>query len=83
MCRLRDTPKVINHWSSEVVDGVVIVAGQSHDSAHGFASDALALRASQEGVADPLPAHAPWMEHILAMDPSCVLFAHDHSVWRP
>lgn len=64
-------------------DGVVIVAGQGHESAHGFASDALALRAKDDGVEDPLPASPAWMEVLLAMDPSCVVFAHDHSVWKP
>jgi len=64
-------------------DGVVIVAGQSHDSAHGFAADALALRAHHDGVEEPLPVSPAWMEVLLAMDPSCVVFAHDHSVWRP
>lgn len=64
-------------------DGVVIVAGQSHDSAHGFASDALALRAHRDGVGEPLPVPAAWMEALQAMDPSYVVFAHDHSVWMP
>jgi len=64
-------------------DGVVIVAGQSHDSAHGFAADALALRAHHEGVEEPLPVPPAWMEVLLAMDPSYVVFAHDNSVWTP
>ena len=64
-------------------DGVVIVAGQSHDSAHGFASDALAVRAHHDGVEDPLPVSPAWMDVLLAMDPSYVVFAHDHSVWKP
>ena len=64
-------------------DGVVIVAGQSHDSAHGFASDALAVRAHRDGVEDPLPVSPEWMEVLMAMDPSYVVFAHDHSVWKP
>lgn len=64
-------------------DGIVIVAGQSHDSAQGFASDALAVRAHREGVEDPLPVSPEWMDVLLAMDPSYVVFAHDHSVWKP
>ena len=64
-------------------DGVVIVAGQSHDSAHGFAADALARRAHHEGVEEPLPVPPAWMEVLLAMDPSYVVFAHDNSVWTP
>jgi N-acyl homoserine lactone hydrolase len=64
-------------------DGVVIVAGQSHDSAHGFASDALAVRARRDAVAEPVPVAPEWMDVLLAMDPSYVVFAHDHSVWTP
>jgi N-acyl homoserine lactone hydrolase len=65
------------------VDGVVIVAGQSHESAHGFAADALALRARRDGVGEPLPITPAWMDVLLAMDPKRVVFAHDHSVWTP
>jgi N-acyl homoserine lactone hydrolase len=64
-------------------DGVVIVAGQSHDTAHGFASDAMAVRARREGVDGPTPVPAGWMDAILAFDPAYVVFAHDHSVWMP
>ena len=64
-------------------DGVVIVAGQSHESASGFAADALALRARREGVGDPLPVAPAWMATLLATDPARVVFAHDHSVWEP
>ncbi len=64
-------------------DGTVIVAGQSHDSANEFASDALALRARREGVGEPLQVPPAWMEVLLAMDPSSVVFAHDHSIWKP
>ena len=64
-------------------DGVVVVAGQSHDSAHGFATDALAVRARRDGVGEPLPLAPGWMDLLLARDPSYVVFAHDHSVWKP
>jgi N-acyl homoserine lactone hydrolase len=64
-------------------DGVVVVAGQSHESASGFAGDALTLRARRHGVAEPLPVPPEWMPVLLAMDPSSVVFAHDHSVWKP
>ncbi len=64
-------------------DGVVIVAGQSHESASGFASDVLALRAHRDGVSEPLPVAPEWMSVLLAMDPAYVVFAHDHSIWRP
>jgi len=80
------TPGHTNGHQSLIVrgsDGVVIVAGQSHDSAHAFASDALAVRAHREGVADPLPVSPEWMDVLLTMDPSYVMFAHDHSVWKP
>jgi N-acyl homoserine lactone hydrolase len=64
-------------------DGVVIVAGQSHESASGFAADALALRARRDGLGQPLPVAPAWMDALLAMDPSYVVFAHDQSVWKP
>jgi N-acyl homoserine lactone hydrolase len=64
-------------------NGVVVVAGQSHESAHGFAAEALALRARHDGVDDPLPTSSPWMDALLALDPAYVVFAHDHSVWKP
>jgi N-acyl homoserine lactone hydrolase len=64
-------------------DGVVIVSGQSHESAHDFAADALAVRAHRDGVAEPLPIAPAWMEALLSMDPAYVVFAHDHSIWKP
>ena len=64
-------------------DGVVIVAGQSHESAHGFAADALALRARRDGTREPLPVTPAWMDALLALDPAYVFFAHDHSIWQP
>lgn len=64
-------------------DGTVILAGQAHDFASHFASDALAHRAAADGVAPPLPVPAPWLERILELDPRRVLFAHDCSVWEP
>lgn len=64
-------------------DGVVIVAGQTHDSAHGFEGESLALRARREGASDLVPAPAAWMDVLLDMDPAYVVFAHDHSVWKP
>ena len=64
-------------------DGVVIVAGQSHDNANHYSSDVLALRAQRDDHGAPLPIPSPWMETLHAMDPSCVVFAHDQSVWMP
>jgi len=84
---LLPTPGHTDGHQSLVVRGsdgsVVVAAGQSHDSAHGYASDALALRAHRDLVDDPLPVPPAWMETLVALDPSSVVFAHDHSVWRP
>ena len=57
-------------------DGTVVVAGQSHDNANLFTSDVLGRRA---GVGEQ-PA---WLDHLLALDPKQVLFAHDNAVWTP
>lgn len=64
-------------------DGVVILAGQSHDTATAFGSDALAHRADADGHAIDLPATSPWLERLLQLDPRQVYFAHDRSVWTP
>jgi N-acyl homoserine lactone hydrolase len=57
-------------------DGVVIVAGQSHDNATLFTGDALAHRA---GLNDP----PLWVARLLAFDPKQIVFAHDNAVWIP
>jgi N-acyl homoserine lactone hydrolase len=59
-------------------DGTVVVAGQSHDQAIGFTTDALAAKAPHTGV--PSPA---WMRRLLDFDPARVFFAHDNAVWEP
>jgi len=64
-------------------DGVVVVAGQSHDTATQYAADALAGRARREGHSEPLPVPPDWMETLQEWDPRLVVFAHDHSVWVP
>ena len=64
-------------------DGVVIVAGQAHDSATEFSAAALAVRADHEGHGQPLPTWPAWLERIQQLDPARVLFAHDHAVWEP
>ncbi|HVQ88774.1 MAG TPA: MBL fold metallo-hydrolase [Actinomycetes bacterium] len=64
-------------------DGVVIVAGQSHDTASQYAADALAVRAHKDGHGQPLPVPPAWLETLQRMDPSRVVFAHDYSVWVP
>jgi N-acyl homoserine lactone hydrolase len=55
---------------------VLVVAGQSHENATSFTTDALA---HHTGVGTP-PA---WIERLLAMDPARVVFAHDNAVWTP
>lgn len=64
-------------------DGVVIVAGQSHDSATAYGSDALAWRARRDGAAEPLPITPAWLNRLQQLDPARVVFAHDHTVWEP
>jgi N-acyl homoserine lactone hydrolase len=64
-------------------DGVVIVAGQSHDTASQYAADDLAVRAHQDGHEAALPVPPVWQEALQRLDPARVVFAHDHSVWIP
>ncbi len=64
-------------------DGVVVVAGQSHDSASDYSADSLALRAQRDGHAAELPVAPEWLARLEELDPSRVVFAHDHSVWEP
>jgi N-acyl homoserine lactone hydrolase len=65
-------------------DGVVVVlAGQSHDTATGYSGDALAWRAAQEGHGEPLPVPPAWIDRLQRLDPAAVYFAHDHAVWHP
>jgi N-acyl homoserine lactone hydrolase len=65
-------------------DGTVIVlAGQSHDSASDYSADVLALRAADDrhpGAPSPPPA---WLRRLDDLDPRRVYFAHDHAVWTP
>ena len=65
---------------------IVVIAGQSHDTATAYAADALALRAAgmapgQATAAVPPPPE--WVATLQAFDPARVYFAHDHSVWTP
>jgi N-acyl homoserine lactone hydrolase len=64
-------------------DGVVIVAGQTHDTASGYAADQLAWRADRSGHGQPLPAVPAWLDTVQRLDPRLVYFAHDRSVWTP
>lgn len=64
------------------VDGsVIVLAGQSHDTATAYSADALALRASDDGHRPPLPVSPAWMRRLVELDPSTVYFAHDHATW--
>jgi glyoxylase-like metal-dependent hydrolase (beta-lactamase superfamily II) len=64
-------------------DGAVIVAGQSHDTATGYAADQLAWRAGRDAHGQPLPAIPAWIDAVAQLDPRAVYFAHDRSVWIP
>lgn len=64
-------------------DGVVIVAGQSHDTATAYSADALAWRADRDGLPQPLPVPPTWLDRLQQLDPVRVVFAHDHAVWEP
>ena len=62
---------------------VVVLAGQSHDTATSYGADVLALRAEADGHdprVDPPPA---WMARLRELDPRRVYFAHDAAVWVP
>lgn len=65
------------------LDGVVIVAGQSHDTATQYAADQLAWRARRDGHGQPLPDIPAWIGVLQHFDPRLVYFAHDRSVWTP
>ncbi|MGH8989071.1 MAG: N-acyl homoserine lactonase family protein [Acidimicrobiales bacterium] len=62
---------------------VVVVAGQSHDTANVFGADALALRALRDGHDAGVPVPPEWMDRLQKLDPRRVYFAHDHAVWEP
>lgn len=64
-------------------DGTVVLAGQAHDTATAFGRDAAARQARQDGLPEPLPVVAPWLDRLAEFDPARVLFAHDLSVWEP
>ncbi len=64
---------------------IVVLAGQSHDTASDYAADALALAAATDPGRDggPLPMPPAWVARLQALDPKVVHFAHDHAVWTP
>jgi N-acyl homoserine lactone hydrolase len=64
-------------------DGVVIIAGQSHDTATQYGADMLAWRARHDGHPRPLPGIPEWIDTLQQLDPRIVYFAHDRSVWIP
>jgi N-acyl homoserine lactone hydrolase len=62
-------------------DGVVIVAGQTHDTATQYAADQLSWQAHRDGHAQPLPDIPGWIDALQQFDPRVVYFAHDRSAW--
>ena len=64
-------------------DGVVIVAGQSHDTATQYAADQLSWQAHRDGHGQPLPGVPGWIDTLQQLDPRMVYFAHDRCVWTP
>lgn len=62
------------------LDGNVIVAGQSHDTATGYSRDVLSWR---HGHGQSVPSAPEWIGLLQALDPKAVFFAHDHAVWVP
>lgn len=62
---------------------VIVLAGQSHDTATAYSADVLAVRAAADGHAQPLPVAPDWVARLHDLDPARVYFAHDHSVWVP
>jgi N-acyl homoserine lactone hydrolase len=64
-------------------DGVVIIAGQSHDTATQYGADQLAWQANRDGHSRPLPDIPEWLDAFQQFDPRAVYFAHDRAVWMP
>lgn len=64
-------------------DGTVVVAGQSHETAHAFGADLLALQARRDGHDATIPPPPAWVDRLQLMDPRRVYFAHDRAVWEP
>lgn len=62
---------------------VVVLAGQSHDTATAYSADVLAVRAAADGHPQPLPVAPEWVPRLCDLDPARVYFAHDHCVWVP
>jgi N-acyl homoserine lactone hydrolase len=74
------------HQSVVVRNGdgtVVVLAGQSHDTASEYGADVMAVRAAAEGHPPPLPVPPAWVNRLRELDPRRVYFAHDHAVWTP
>jgi hypothetical protein len=61
----------------------VVVAGQSHDTATAFSTDALAWRAHRDDHPQPLPVRPTWLDRLQQLDPARVVFAHDHASGSP
>ncbi len=83
---LMPTPGHTDGHQSLVVrraDGVVVLAGQTHDTTTQYAADQLAWRARRDGHGEPLPDTPTWLDAVQRLDPRVVYFAHDRSVWTP
>ena len=80
------TPGHVDGHQSVVIeceDGSIVLAGQSHDTASQWSSDALAARATSLGHNPPLPTAPAWVARLLEFNPKRVVFAHDAAVWVP
>lgn len=63
-------------------DGLVVLAGQTHDTTSGWSADVAALQAAALG-SPAVPAVPDWLPGMLDLDPQEVRFAHDAAVWVP
>jgi N-acyl homoserine lactone hydrolase len=62
--------------------GRLLLAGQIFRDASGFARAVTALRLAEAGYEDP-PPHPEWLPGLLALEPTRVVFGHDHAIWQP
>lgn len=62
---------------------VVVVAGQSHDTATDYSADVLSVREADDGHAPSVPMPPDWVRRLDELDPRRVYFAHDHAIWVP
>ena len=62
--------------------GRLLLAGQVFRDASGFARAITAYRLASEGYPDP-PTYPDWLPRVLELEPSRVVFGHDHAIWQP